>query len=111
MLIIRDENAKTLVISSRLTLNVQLGTCSERVKFYVAEKLTTTMTLGCDFADKDVEGIRPRTRTVRFVYGTTVPIVHKRTSQKSDKLSKVHDYTPRNGRPSNKITVNNPVTL
>ena len=63
---IKDAGNKRVDISGSIDLTVQLGTRQEVIQFYVVERLSTDVILGCDFCDKHVETIRPRRRIVEL---------------------------------------------
>lgn len=47
------------------------------LKVYVADRLETSVILGCDLGDKDAKAIRPLNPLVELDDGTTVPIVRQ----------------------------------
>lgn len=51
----KDANRKRLPVSGKIRLHVYLGSKRKLVRFYVADKFSVSMILGCDFCDKNVE--------------------------------------------------------
>ncbi len=104
---VRDANNRPLSMLGKINLHVQIGTKVSLVAFYVVEKLATSIILGCDFCDKNIDAIRPRKRYVELDDGTTVPIVRKPSSrsQFAPPLPEDQVYVPPKGRASTKIRV------
>lgn len=71
--------AKNRLLKTAVTINLatKLGSQSEMLIFYVANRLATSVILGCDLCDKHLESICPRKRLVELDAGTTVPIIRK----------------------------------
>ncbi len=110
---IKDANNRRVNLVGRINLVCQIGTRSEIVTFYVAERLATTVILGCDFCDRYIESIRPRRRLIQLDDGSTVPIVRKpdKRADNSVPLPEDQEFTPRKGRISPKVTVHKNVTI
>ena len=72
---IKDAGNRNVKIAGKITLTVMLGNRGGSISFYVIERLTTQVILGCHFCDKHVEAIKPRQRLVEMDDGTTVPIL------------------------------------
>lgn len=64
-------------MEGQILIHVRLESKKELVTFYVAQRLSTSMILRCDFCDKNVEAIRPSARTFELDYATTLPIILK----------------------------------
>lgn len=60
-----------------MALTVRLGNYTVKIDFIVCESLATPVILGCDFRDRFVESIHPRSRKVTFDDGTEVPIFRR----------------------------------
>jgi len=110
---IRDANKGRVRSIGVITLRVQLGSHQARVDFVVCERLSVPVILGCDFCDKHVEAIRPRSKTVELEDGTTIPIIRAPTkrSRRSVPLPKAFEFPTRHERPSFKVKLAEPYRL
>lgn len=89
----------------------QIGTSSEHVTFFVADKPATSVITGFQFCDRLFEATKHRLQTVKMDDGSTVPILRQPSKPNTNiPLSDEQcftrgeiDYQPRAGviRPSN----------
>lgn len=100
-----DEKNRPPQLEGTVKLRAHLGNKEEEVSFFIAERLSDPVMLGCDLRDKDIKAIRPRKRTAELEVVTTVPVVRKPTrnsgTQESPKIGE--EYTAAKDRVSNKI--------
>lgn len=70
-------NNNPLRTLSAISLVVRLSCSVVKLIFIVRGSLAAPVIPGCDFCDRFVEAIRPRTRSVQLADGSIVPIVKK----------------------------------
>lgn len=51
------------------------------MKFFVAEELSAPMILGCDYAGKYIEEIKPRKRFIEIPNAEVIPITQKHSEK------------------------------
>lgn len=110
---VKHELGKILSIDVQIRLKVKLGTKTELVKFYVAQRLSTVIIISSEFSDKHVKAIRPRAHIVELDDGTTVSIVMKQSARPHDgpPLQERQDFFFRRKHVIPKIQVVNCVVL
>ena len=110
---IRDANKGRVQSLGVITLRVQLGLYQSRVDFVVCERLSVPVILGCDFCDRHVEAIRPRSKEVELDDGTTVPIVKApaKRSRESVPLPQAFAFPSHRDRISTKVRLTEPYRL
>lgn len=74
MLPFKDSSEKPVSLLGSIFITVQLRSSVENIRFFVADKLATAISLGCDF---HVNAIRPRLKIVRMDDLSTVPVTHQ----------------------------------
>ena len=109
---IKDAGNRNGKIDGKINLTVELGHRVEAISFYVVERLTTQIILGCDFCDKHVEEIKPRQRLVEMDDGSTITIL--RTSVRKANavpLPPEQEFVRQKKRLSARLTVVQPVVF
>ncbi|CAN8062292.1 unnamed protein product [Agarophyton chilense] len=97
----------------KISLAVRLGTYFVQLDFVVCNSLAAPVIHCCDFCDRFVEAIRPRTRTGMMDDGSTIPIVRKplnRATQKKDPLPVVQESFDKDPR-STRLKVAKSITM
>lgn len=61
---VRKTSNKSVSVIRSINLFVNIGTNTEHVRFYVVDKLATSVILGCHYCDIHVDTIRPRFKIV-----------------------------------------------
>ena len=109
---VRNASGKAVPIAGTIDLVTQIGTTSECVSFLVAEKLATSVILGCDFCDQHIDAIKPRLATVTMDDGSTVPIIRQPSkANTSTPLPDAQCFSTRKDKTSPKIKTTRRVKL
>ena len=110
---IRDANKGRVRSLGVVTLRVQLGLYQSRVDFVVCERLSVPIILGCDFCDRHIEAIRPRSKEVELEDETKVPIIKAATkrSRESVPLPRAFAFPTHRERISTKVKLTEPYRL
>ena len=110
---IRDANKGRVRSLGVVSLRVQVGLYQSRVDFVVCERLSVPVILGCDYCDRHIEAIRPRSKEIELDDGTTVPIVRAPTKRSRDSvpLPKAFEFPTQTERPSVKVKLTEPYRL
>ncbi|CAN8072774.1 unnamed protein product [Agarophyton chilense] len=110
---IRDANRNAVRTLGAVKLPVRIGHYLVKVKFVVCRSLAAPIVLGCDYCDRFVEAIRPRSRLITLDDGSTVPIVRRplRKVPTAAPLPPSMEYELAHGLPSPKIRESKPSVL
>lgn len=72
---VHDANDKPLCIVGCLKLYIHVGRKTELLTFLVSEGPAFPAIIACDFCYRMIQCIYPRTRSIKLISGSTVPIV------------------------------------